>query len=58
MEINGVSESLTEPPQSKPTLTPPCSALDIIDELSDRDKRKKNIIVNNLPESNSDSNAF
>ena len=45
MEIDSVSESFTEPPQRKPMFTPPCSAMDIIDELSDRDKRKKNIIV-------------
>ena len=32
--------------------------MDIIDELSDRDKRKKNMIVYNLPESKSDSDAF
>ena len=56
MEIDSVSESFTEP--RKPTFTPPCFAIDIIDELSDRDKRKKNIIVCNLPESKSDNDAF
>jgi len=42
MKIDGVSESLTEPPQSKPTLTPPCFVMDIIDELSDRDEKEHN----------------
>ena len=58
MEIDSVSESFTEPHQRKPTFTPPCSAMDIIDELSDHDKRKKNLIVYNLPESKSDRDAF
>ena len=58
MEIDSVSESFTEPPQPKPTFTPPCFAMDIIDKQSDHDKRKKNIIVYNLPENKSDSDAF
>ena len=58
METDSVSESFTEPSQPKPMFTSPCSAMDIIDELSDCDNIKRNITVYNLPESKSDSNAF
>ena len=48
MKIDNVSESFT----GSSTFVPPypTTALDIIDELPDRTKRKRNIIVYNLPE--------
>ena len=63
MEIDNASESLTESSQAEPALVPPrpnIGLMNIIDELADREKRKRNIIVYNLPEpsSESDSDVF
>jgi len=60
MEIESTSESLNA---TLCTYMPPINpAMRIVDELSDRDRRKKNVIVYNLPESaqnsKSDSDAF
>ena len=61
MEIESTSVSLN-PTQSSSAAAPPAgSALSIIDELADRDRRKKNMIVYNLPEpapNKSDSDSF
>ena len=61
MEIESTSVSLN-PTQSSFAAAPPASsALSIIDELADRDRRKKNMIVYNLPEpapNKSDSDSF
>jgi len=65
MEIDNASESLTNSSQIGPAPVAPCpgTTMSIIDELADRDRRKRNIIVYNLPESSgssnkSDSDAF
>ena len=61
MEIESTSVSLN-PTQSSAAAAPPAgSALSIIDELADHDRRKKNMIVYNLPEpapNKSDSDSF
>ena len=49
-EIENTSESLNSIPTNSATVPSPSSAMSIIDELADRDRRKKNIIVYNLPE--------
>ena len=64
MEIDSASESLTDSsPIGPATMSPrPSTAMDIIDELADRERRKRNIIFCNLPESSpnnkGDSDAF
>jgi len=63
IEIENTSQSLSEPVQSKSvTVTLPSTTMGIIDELADCDRRKKNLIVNNLPKpvpnNQSDSDAF
>jgi len=63
IEIENTSQSLSEPAQSKSVAaTLPNTTMGIIDELADHDRRKKNLIVYNLPESapnnQSDSDAF
>ena len=62
MEIETTSDSLNPGQTISATVSPTSSALSIIDELADRDRRKKNIIVYNLPESapngKSDGDAF
>ena len=57
MEIDNASESFIG---SESTVHSPTTAMDIIQKLADRDKRKRNIIVYNLPESSgkSDSDTF
>ena len=53
MEIDNTSESINVPAQSKSyasAASPSNSALNIIDELADREKRRKNVIVYNFPE--------
>ena len=53
MEIDTTSESLSTSAQPRPVLAPAASykaALSIADELADRERRKKNIIVYNFPE--------
>ena len=59
MKIDNVSESFTGSSKTESTFMPPCSttAMDIIDELPVCDKRKRNIIVYNLPEPSGKSNS-
>ena len=65
MEIDNTSESISVPTQSKSYVSAPSlsnSALrSIIDELADREKRRKNVIVCNFPEASyrkADSGSF
>ena len=64
MEIDNTSESISVPAQSKfyaSAASPSNSALSIIDELADREKRRKNVIVYNFPEASdrkADSGSF
>ena len=51
MDIDNTSESISVPAQSKSyasAASPSNSALSIIDELADREKRRKNVIVYNF----------
>ena len=61
-EIENTSEPLNSIPTNSATVPPASSAMSIIDEIADCDRRKKNIIVYNLPEpasnDKSDSDAF
>ena len=58
METDNASESLTNSSQIRPAPVASCpsTTMSIIDELADRDRRKKNIIVYNLPESSGSAN--
>jgi len=58
MDIDNASESLTNSSQIRPAPVAPCpgTTMSIIDELADRDRRKRNVIVYNLPESSGSSN--
>jgi len=62
MEIKIISEMLNAPQTTCAPMSPVNPAMRIVDELSDRDKGKKNVIVYNLPESaqnsKSDSDSF
>lgn len=61
-EIQSTSESLNETQTAHVQRPPVNPAMSIVDELADREKRKKNLIVYNLPESaqnsKSDSDTF
>ena len=53
MEIDNTSESFSTPAQPRSyasVVSPSNAALSIADELADREKRKKNVIVYNFPE--------
>ena len=62
MEIESTSKSLNATQTTCVPMSPFNPAMRIVDELSDRDRRKKNVIVYNLPEpaqnNKSDSDAF
>ena len=64
MEIDNTSESINVAAQSKSyasAASPSNSALSIIDELADLEKRRKNVIVHNFPEASdrkADSSSF
>ena len=62
MEIESTSETLNTTQTTSAPMSPVNPAMRIVDELADRDKRKKNVIVYNLPESaqnsKSDSDTF
>ena len=45
MEIDNTSESLSSAQTNSAAVPPASSAMSIIDELADRDRRKKNIII-------------
>jgi len=51
MEIESTSETLNASQTTCAPMSPVNTVIGIVDELSDRDKRKKNVIVYNLPES-------
>ena len=64
MEIDNTSESVNVPARSRSyasAASPSNSALSIIDELADREERRKNVIVYNFPEDSdlkADSGSF
>ena len=63
IEIENTAESISNSTQNRIVpLSPPNAAMGIIDELADRDRRKKNLIIYNLPEptskNQSDSDLF
>ena len=61
MEIDNASDSINAPRLTSPFVSTSNAALNIADELADRERRRKNVIVYNLPEAvdrKTDADAF